>query len=149
MRAVVQRAVRAQVLVEGHPVGRIEKGLVVFLGVGVEDKEADADYLADKTAHLRIFEDREGKMNRSIIDTGGELLVVSQFTLYGDCRRGRRPSFTCAAAPEAADRLYLRFIERLRGLGLEVETGTFRAQMVVEVCNDGPVTMLLDSQRQF
>lgn len=136
-------------MVDGEPVGAIEAGLMVLLGVGAGDLEADAVYLADKTANLRIFEDGEGKMNRSILETGGELLVVSQFTLYGDCRKGRRPSFTAAAAPDEADRLYLGFVEHLRGLGLKVETGTFRAHMLVEIFNEGPVTMLLDSQRQF
>ena len=140
---------KARVLVDGDAVGAIGSGLMVLLGVGVGDQEADAEYLADKTANLRIFEDGEGKMNLSILETGGELLVVSQFTLYGDCRKGRRPGFTAAAAPDEADRLYLRFVEHLRGLGLKVETGTFRAQMMVEIFNEGPVTMLLDSQRQF
>lgn len=149
MRAVVQRVSSARVLVEGEIVGAIGTGLMVFLGVGTGDKEADVGYLADKTANLRIFEDQEGKMNLSILETGGEMLVVSQFTLYGDCRKGRRPSFTDAAAPDQADRLYLGFVEHLRGLGLKVETGTFRAHMEVEVMNEGPVTMLLDSRRQF
>ncbi|NPV91515.1 MAG: D-tyrosyl-tRNA(Tyr) deacylase [Firmicutes bacterium] len=149
MRAVIQRVSRARVLVDGGTVGEIGPGLMVLLGVGTGDSGSDASYLADKTANLRIFEDGEGKMNRSVLETGGELLVVSQFTLYGDCRKGRRPSFTAAAAPEEADRLYLGFVEHLRGLGLRVETGTFRAHMRVEIINEGPVTMLLDSQRQF
>ena len=149
MRAVVQRVVKARVLVDRNQVGAIARGLVVFLGVGVGDREADALYLADKTSNLRVFEDELGRMNHSLREVGGELLVVSQFTLWGDCRRGRRPSFTAAASPEAADKLYLKYIEQLREMGLRVETGVFGARMQVEVFNDGPVTLLLDSQRQF
>lgn len=149
LRAVVQRVKKARVLVDGNQVAAIARGLVVFLGVGVDDREADALYLADKTANLRVFEDELGRMNRSLREVEGELLVVSQFTLWGDCRKGRRPSFTSAAPPEAADGLYREYVKLLREMGLKVETGVFGARMQVEVFNDGPVTLLLDSRRQF
>ncbi|MCR4420174.1 MAG: D-aminoacyl-tRNA deacylase [Clostridia bacterium] len=149
MRAVVQRVNSARVLVDGAEVGSIGPGLVVLLGVGQEDKAEDARYLAEKVAHLRIFPDAEGKMNRSLIEIGGEALVVSQFTLYGDCRKGRRPNFTSAAPPEKAYPLYELMVEYLRGFGLKVATGRFAADMLVEIHNQGPVTLLLDSRRLF
>lgn len=147
MRAVVQRASRASVTVEGDVVGAIQQGLVVLLGVAREDTEADADYLAQKIAGLRIFEDEAGKMNRSLVDISGGCLVISQFTLYGDCRKGRRPSFITAAPPEQAAALYERFVAGVRGQGIEVATGRFRTHMDVELVNDGPVTLMLDSRR--
>jgi D-tyrosyl-tRNA(Tyr) deacylase len=149
MRAVIQRVERASVTVEGETVGRIGRGIVVLLGVGVEDGEKDALWMAGKTANLRIFEDDQGKMNLSLLNVGGEALVVSQFTLYGDARAGRRPSFTSAAPPEKADMLYECFVGELKKLGLQVQTGRFRAKMAVEIINDGPVTILLDSAGNF
>ena len=149
MRAVVQRVSRASVAVEGRVAGRIGRGLLVLLGVGQGDGEADGDYLADKLAGLRVFPDEAGQMNRSVAEAGGALLVVSQFTLYGDCRRGRRPSYTEAAPPEEAERLYERVCARLRAAGFEVAQGVFRATMEVELVNDGPVTLLLDSRKAF
>ena len=145
MRAVIQRVKSASVSVEGKTVGSIGRGLVALLGVGVEDTEKDAVWLADKTANLRIFEDSEGKMNLSILDIGGQALVVSQFTLYADARKGRRPSFTAAAPPEKADELYEKYVSFLRASGIEVQTGQFRASMLVDIQNDGPVTILLDT----
>lgn len=149
MRAVVQRVIRGRVTVGEETAGQIAKGLVVLLGVGVEDTEADARYMADKLAGLRIFEDAEEKLNLSVQDVGGEILVVSQFTLYGDCRKGRRPGFSEAAPPEAANRLYLKVVELLEDMGLRVATGRFQASMLVEIANDGPVTLLLDSRKTF
>jgi D-aminoacyl-tRNA deacylase len=149
MRAVLQRVSDAAVRVEQEVVARIGPGLLVLLGVGREDAEADADYLADKTAHLRVFSDAQGQMNLSVLETGGEVLVVSQFTLYGDSRRGRRPGYSAAAAPEAAERLYLLYVERLRERGLAVQHGVFRAMMDVSLVNQGPVTILLDSKKDF
>jgi D-tyrosyl-tRNA(Tyr) deacylase len=149
MRAVVQRVARARVRVGDRTVGEIGQGLLVLLGVGRGDTEADAAYLAEKIVHLRIFEDAEGKMNRSLLDIGGEMLVVSQFTLYGDCRRGRRPSYSEAAPPEHARALYEYFVERARQYGPRVETGIFQQMMDVELVNVGPVTVLLDSRKQF
>jgi D-tyrosyl-tRNA(Tyr) deacylase len=149
MRAVVQRVARARVRVGDRTVGEIGQGLLVLLGVGRGDTEADAAYLAEKIVHLRIFEDAEGKMNRSLLDIGGEMLVVSQFTLYGDCRRGRRPSYSEAAPPEHARALYEYFVERARQYGPRVETGIFQEMMDVELVNVGPVTVLLDSRKQF
>jgi D-tyrosyl-tRNA(Tyr) deacylase len=137
------------VTVGGEVVGRIGRGLLVLLGVGQEDAEADAAYLAQKIIGLRIFEDAEGKMNLALADVGGGLLVVSQFTLWGDCRKGRRPSFVAAAEPSRADALYQHFVEAARSAGVAVETGRFRAHMDVELLNDGPVTLLLDSAKQF
>lgn len=149
MRAVVQRVREASVKVADAVVGQIGPGLLVFLGVGAEDSEADACYLAEKIAFLRIFPDEEGKMNRNVQEAGGSILAVSQFTLYGDCRKGRRPSFSSAATPERADKLYQAFVTELKTLGLTVETGVFQAQMDVELLNDGPVTMLLSSGGEF
>ncbi len=149
MRAVVQRVSRAKVTVAGETVGEIGTGLLVLLGVGQNDTEADADYLGEKVAGLRIFEDAEGKMNRAAGDSGGAVLAVSQFTLYGDARRGKRPSFDAAARAEQARRLYDHFVEKLRATGLRCETGRFQEMMQVELVNEGPVTILLDSQKAF
>jgi D-tyrosyl-tRNA(Tyr) deacylase len=149
MRAVVQRVSRASVSVEGELVGQIERGLLVLLGVTHADTETAADYLAEKIAGLRIFEDDAGKMNLSLMDVGGAILAVSQFTLYGDARKGKRPSFDDAARPEQARKLYEHFVERVRTLGLRCETGVFQAMMQVELVNDGPVTILLDSEKSF
>jgi len=149
VRAVVQRSQKANVEVEGKIVGRIEKGMVVFLGIGAGDGEQDCRYLAAKVADLRIFEDGEGRMNCSVREAKGEILCVSQFTLYGDCRKGRRPSFLAAAPPELAKALYERFCNLLREDGLTVVTGIFQAMMGVTLHNDGPVTILLDSRKAF
>jgi len=149
MRAVLQRVSRASVEVDGVVVGRIGVGWLVLLGVAKGDGEADADRLAAKVAGLRAFEDDAGKMNRDVTEAGGSVLVVSQFTLLGDCRAGRRPSFSDAAVPAEAERLYVRFAIKLSEQGLKVETGTFRAEMKVELLNDGPVTLLLDSRKAF
>jgi len=146
---MVQRVRRAQVLVNGESIGEIGLGLLVLLGVGRDDAEADAVYLAEKVAGLRVFEDGEGKMNRSVLDAGGSVLVVSQFTLYGDVRKGKRPSFDAAAAPEKARQLYEFFVERVRAAGLHCETGRFQETMTVELVNEGPVTILLDSAKGF
>ena len=145
MRALVQRVSRGRVTVDSKTVGEIGRGLVILLGVGQDDTEADAHGLADKCLHLRIFEDEAGKMNRSVKEAGGEILAVSQFTLYGDCRRGRRPSFTGAAPPEQAEALYRTFVRALADSGLRVETGTFAARMEVEIVNDGPVTLMVET----
>ena len=149
MRACLQRVAEASVTVEGEVVGAIGKGAVVLLGVAVGDDEVDARGLADKLATLRFFEDDEGKMNRSLVDVGGGMLVVSQFTLLGDCRKGRRPGFTEAAPPELAESLYGIFTETVRRHGIEVATGRFRQHMHVALVNDGPVTLLLDSRKAF
>jgi D-tyrosyl-tRNA(Tyr) deacylase len=149
MRAVIQRVTRAQVTVNGELTGHIGAGLLVLLGVGQADNCADADYLCDKILNLRIFEDEAGKMNRSLQETGGSLLVVSQFTLYGDVRRGRRPSFDAAAPPVRARELYEYFVERIRAAGVACETGRFQEMMQIELVNDGPVTILLDSSKAF
>ena len=149
MRAVVQRVSRASVKVNGEFTGKIAEGLLVLLGVAHDDTESDADYLAAKIAGLRIFEDEEGKMNRSVVDVGGAVLAVSQFTLFGDVRRGKRPSFDAAARPERAQSLYEYFVERIRTLGLRCETGRFQEMMEVELVNQGPVTILLDSRKLF
>jgi D-tyrosyl-tRNA(Tyr) deacylase len=149
VRAVVQRVSNAEVRVEGRPVGRIGPGLLVLLGVGQADAEADADYLAEKVVNLRVFPDENGHLNRSVLDAGGAVLVVSQFTLYGDCRRGRRPGFSDAAPPELANGLYEHFVARLRGAGVPTEQGVFRAMMDVALVNQGPVTILLDSRKLF
>jgi D-tyrosyl-tRNA(Tyr) deacylase len=149
MRAVVQRVGRARVTVQGSVTGEIAAGLVIFLGVGRDDTSAVAVSTAEKIANLRIFEDDQGKMNRSLLDTGGRALVVSQFTLYGDARGQRRPSFIAAAPPEQAKKLYEEFSEALRRLGVTVATGVFQAMMSVELVNEGPVTILLDSDKTF
>lgn len=149
MRAVVQRVSRAQVTVADELTGAVNKGLLVLVGVTEGDTEKDVQYLADKVTGLRIFEDENGKMNLSVKDVGGEILSVSQFTLYGDCRKGKRPSFDKAARPEAANMLYEKFNELCRQQGVQVETGVFRSHMQVELVNDGPVTILLDSSKLF
>ena len=149
MRAVAQRVSRARVTVDQEIVGEIAIGLLVLLGVNKSDSRADADYLTEKTIGLRIFEDAGGKMNLSVAEVGGAVLVVSQFTLYGDARHGRRPSFDDAAPPEQARELYEYFVEKIRVAGLRCETGRFQATMQVELVNDGPVTILLDSSKAF
>jgi len=149
MRAVVQRVSRARVTVGGEITGEIGPGSLVLLGVSNRDSEKDADHLVEKTLNLRVFEDDDGKMNLSLLDTGGGLLVVSQFTLYGDTRRGRRPSFIDAAAPDEANRLYEYFVDECRKRIDKVETGRFQAMMDVELVNDGPVTILIDSEKLF
>jgi D-aminoacyl-tRNA deacylase len=149
MRAVLQRVTRARVLVDGRATGEIGPGLVVLLAVGRHDTPEVARTMAEKAGHLRIFADEQGKMNRSLVDAGGAALVVSQFTLYGDARGQRRPSFLEAAPPELASALYEEFAKQLRGLGVRVETGVFRAHMQLELVNDGPVTILLDSSKLF
>jgi len=150
MRAVVQRVNEANVRVDGKTIGAIGKGLLVLLGVGHDDAEADADYLAEKVAGLRIFPDEQDKMNLSVTDIRGEAMVISQFTLYGDVRRGKRPSFTGAAPPEHAKALYEYFVQRLKSLGIpKVATGEFQAMMDVSLTNAGPVTILLDSRKGF
>lgn len=149
MRAVVQRVSKASVAVDGETVGRIPQGLLVLLGIHASDTEADALYLADKIRGLRIFSDSDGKMNLELKDVQGAILAVSQFTLYGDCRKGKRPSYSEAAYPEIAIPLYEKFVEYLRQAGCLVETGVFGAMMQVELTNDGPVTLLLDSKKLF
>lgn len=149
MRIVVQRASQGRVKVEGKITGEIGRGLVLLVGVTHDDTEQDADWLADKVVGLRIFEDSEAKMNLSLLDVGGAVLSISQFTLYGDCRKGRRPNFMEAAKPEQANRLYEYFNDTLRSCGVRVETGVFGAMMDVELVNDGPVTILLDSKKTF
>ncbi len=149
MRSVVQRVKRAAVTVKGETVGRISVGLLVLLAVGKDDEESDIIWMVDKLVGLRIFEDAEGRMNRSVQDVGGDILMVSQFTLYGDCRSGKRPSFTTAAPLERAKALFERSVEDLRSRGVKVETGVFQAEMDVELVNDGPVTLLLDSEKKF
>ncbi len=149
MRAVVQRVTDSSVEVAGQIVGQIAQGLLVLLAVATDDQREDADYLADKIVNLRVFTDEDDKMNLSLSDTGGAMLVVSQFTLYGDVRRGRRPSYTDAAAPEKANELYEYFVARARAGGVRVETGVFQAMMKVSLTNDGPVTILLDSRKLF
>lgn len=149
MRAVLQRVTRANVKVDGRTAGEIGAGLVVLVGVGREDAEHDARYLAEKIAVLRVFEDKEGRMNRSVVEAGGGLLIISQFTLYGDVRRGRRPSWFDSARPEQAEPLYELFVSESRRFVSQVETGSFRRMMQVELVNDGPVTILLDSKKLF
>ncbi len=149
MRAVIQRTIRSSVTSEGTETGRIGAGLTVLLGVGRDDDEKDVVYTADKILNLRIFEDEEGKMNQSLLQTGGEMLVVSQFTLYGDARHGRRPSFTAAAPPDSANRLYEEFVQYVEKQGVRVATGIFQTEMVVSLDNHGPVTILLDSKKEF
>ena len=149
MRAVVQRVKSASVTVDGELISEIESGLLVFLGVSKNDTREDIDYLAQKVVNLRIFRDEESKMNKSLLDVGGSALVVSQFTLYGDCRKGRRPSFVAASPPEKANKLYEEFIGALNDLGIHGKGGIFQAMMDVQLINDGPVTMLLDSSKLF
>jgi len=149
MRAVVQRVSRAKVTIDGKVTGEIARGLLVLLGVGAGDTRADADYLADKVIGLRVFEDAEGKMNLSVADVEGAILAVSQFTLYGDVRRGKRPSFDTAAPPQPARELYEYFVEKICSMGLKCETGRFQEMMQVELVNEGPVTILLDSAKAF
>jgi len=146
MRAVVQRVKKSHVTVDDEIVGEIGRGLMVLFGVSGKDSRKDTDFLADKAVNLRIFEDDTGKMNRSLMDVGGQMLVVSQFTLYGDCRKGRRPSFVEAAPPDLANELYEYFVEQVRKKGINVETGRFRAMMDVSLINDGPVTLILESK---
>ena len=149
MRAVIQRVKSASVKVDGELVSEIGAGLLIFLGIAHDDSQAEIDYIANKVSNLRIFEDADGKMNCSLLETGGSALVVSQFTLYGDCRKGRRPSFIHAARPEVANALYEAFIAALKQQNIETYGGTFQAMMDVELINDGPVTILLDSDKQF
>ena len=149
MRAVVQRVSQASVKVEGDVVGSIQHGLLVLLGVATEDTQQDLIWLANKIVHLRIFEDGADRMNLSLKDVSGGMLVVSQFTLLGDCRKGRRPEFLSAARPEQAKSLYESFVAEVRGAGIDVQTGRFQTHMEVSLTNDGPVTLLLDSQKQF
>lgn len=149
MRAVVQRVVQSDVTVDGKITGSIEKGLMVLLGVEDGDSEKDAQYIADKVSGLRIFEDEDGKMNLSIKDVGGKVLAVSQFTLLGDARKGKRPSFTKAARPDEANRLYRHFIDLINSNEIETQEGVFQAEMLVRIYNDGPVTILLDSNKLF
>ena len=145
MRAVVQRVARAKVLTDNKVVGSIGKGLCVFLGVAPEDGEREVEWMAEKITNVRIFEDLSGKMNLSLVDEGGAMLVVSQFTLYGDCRKGRRPSFASACEPEKANRVYEKFIRSVSSRGVPVESGVFQAFMQVEICNDGPATLIIDT----
>ena len=149
MRAVVQRVKSASVTVDGELVSEIGAGVLIFLGVAHDDTATELEYIANKVANLRIFEDEDGKMNRSLLETGGAALVVSQFTLYGDCRKGRRPSFINAARPEVANTLYEQFITLLKQQSIPTQGGTFQAMMDVQLINDGPVTILLDSDKQF
>lgn len=149
MRAVIQRVKSAQVIVNEKTIGSIGFGLLVLLGISREDNCDDADYLVEKSINLRIFEDQDGKMNRSLFDVGGEMLIVSQFTLIADCRKGRRPSFTAAAEPAEAKKLYQYFIERVKEKGITVATGEFQALMEVGLINNGPVTILMDSKKAF
>jgi len=149
MRAVLQRVKQASVSVAGASVGTIDAGLLVLLGVGLQDTADDVAYMVTKTVHLRVFEDAKGLINLSLRDVGGQVLVVSQFTLYGDCRKGRRPSFSCAAGPGQARKLYDKYIAGLQAAGITVATGIFQADMDIALINDGPVTMLLDSSKGF
>ena len=149
MRAVVQRVKESQVKVDDEVIGSIDEGLLIFLGIGNEDSMDDIDYLIDKIINLRIFEDVEGKMNLSALDLEKDIMVVSQFTLYGDCRKGRRPSFFDAAPPDKAERLYDVFVSKMNDYNLNIETGEFQAMMDVDLINDGPVTLLIDSKKEF
>lgn len=149
MRAILQRVLNASVKVDGQTIGEIGKGLLVFLGVGEGDTENDLKYIADKCIGLRIFSDEEDKMNLSLTDVGGQMLVISQFTLYGDCRKGRRPSFSASMEPVKAKEMYERFIEYIKEAGIKTEHGKFGADMKVELINDGPVTLMLDSTKSF
>lgn len=149
MKALIQRVTRAAVTVNNEVVGKIGQGLVVLIGIASEDTEKDIDYLADKIAQLRIFSDADGKFNISALEIGGEMLVISQFTLLADTRKGRRPSFTGAAPPQQAETLFNIFVERMRNTGIKVETGRFQQHMLVEIHNDGPVTIMLDSKEKL
>jgi len=149
MRAVIQRVTSARVTVDGRQTGAIDAGLLVLLGVHHDDTNRDVSWLAEKSVNLRIFDDSAGKMNLSLLDTGGEMLIVSQFTLLGDCRKGRRPSWSQAAPPDTANRLYQDFISAVNDLGITTQSGEFQAMMEVSLVNSGPVTMLLDSHKQF
>ncbi|SFE18249.1 D-aminoacyl-tRNA deacylase [Peptostreptococcus sp. D1] len=149
MRAVVQKVTASNVSVDGEVVGKINSGLLVLLGVGEDDEIKDVDYMVDKIVNLRIFEDENEKLNLSLLDVSGELLVVSQFTLFGDCRKGRRPGFSDAARPDKADEFYIDFVEKAKAYGINVQTGKFRTHMMVELINDGPVTLLIDSKKNF
>ena len=149
MRAVVQRVSASSVSVDSEVVGKIDKGLMVLLGVTHDDTQEDVKYLVEKISNLRIFEDDQDKMNLSLLDVGGELLAISQFTLYGDCRKGRRPNFTQAAKPDIANDLYEKFVGQAKVLGINVQTGSFGAHMIVDIVNDGPVTMIIDSKKNF
>jgi D-tyrosyl-tRNA(Tyr) deacylase len=149
LRAVFQRVTKAKVAVDGQVVSSIEGGALILLAVGKEDTDRDAAYMAEKLVGLRVFADDEGKMNRSLLDVGGQAIVVSQFTLYGDVKKGKRPGFDDAAAPDVGDRLYQQVVQRMRELGVTTGTGVFGAHMEVELCNDGPVTILISSQKEF
>ena len=149
MRAIVQRVKSANVQIDGQLVAEIESGLLIFLGISIDDQQSDIDYLIRKIANLRIFRDDDLRMNKSLLNVGGQALVVSQFTLYGDCRKGRRPNFSQAAKPEKAHQLYQVFVNQLLQLGVDVKTGVFQATMEVELTNDGPITILLDSKKLF
>jgi D-aminoacyl-tRNA deacylase len=149
LRAVVQRVTSSSVEVEGEIVGKINRGLLVLLGIGEEDSQKDLDYISDKVAGLRIFEDANDKMNLSVKDIRGEILVISQFTLYGDARKGKRPSFSSSAKPDIAEKLYKEFIQRVKDFGIHTQEGIFGAHMKVSLVNDGPVTILLDSKKTF
>lgn len=149
MRAVVQRVSEARVTVEGKIIGEIGEGVVVLLGIGIDDTQRDVEYLAEKIVNLRIFEDKSSKMNLSLLDVEGHLLVISQFTLYGDCRNGRRPSYDKAARPEIANQLYKSFIDYCKKYDINVATGKFQAMMSVDIHNEGPVTLILDSKKGF
>ena len=149
MRAVVQRVTRSKVEVEDQLIGQIDKGLMVLLGVSQDDTPKDIDYMVDKIVNLRIFEDQDDKMNLSLVDVGGQLLVVSQFNLFGECRKGRRPGFSEAARPDMADDFYQKFVDKAKAMGVDTHTGKFRSHMMVELVNDGPVTLLIDSKKNF
>lgn len=149
MRAVIQRVTRAKVTVNGRQTGNISEGLMVLVGVHRDDSERDVTWMADKLVHLRIFEDQDGLMNRSLLDSGGEMLIVSQFTLLGDCRKGRRPSWSSAAPPDLANTLYLQLVQAVKTYGVNTATGEFQSMMDVSLVNNGPVTLLIDSQKNF
>ena len=149
MRAVIQRVKESSVLIDDEVIGSIDAGLLVFLGIGNDDGMDDIDYLIEKIVNLRIFEDTEGKMNLSALDLGKEIMVVSQFTIYGDCRKGRRPSFFAAAPPDKAERLYDVFVDKIKRYDLNIATGEFQAMMDIDLINDGPVTLLIDSKKEF
>lgn len=148
MKAVIQRSKNSQVTVDNTVVGAIDSGLVVLLGVGNEDTQEDLNYLISKIPHLRIFEDDEGKMNKSLIDVGGSILLISQFTLFGDTKKGRRPSFIHAAAPDVANDYYLKMVDAFKAMDIHVETGQFQTEMEVHILNDGPVTIMMDSKER-